>query len=40
VSDAEHAEERPLWDLHVLTLALEALEQDLEAASDPRSTGS
>jgi len=28
-------EPRPVWDLHVLTLALEALEHDLEAATDP-----
>jgi hypothetical protein len=35
VTDAEHAEERPLWDLHVLTLALESMERDLEAATDP-----
>ena len=35
MTDAEHAEERPLWDLHVMTLALEALEGELEAATDP-----
>ena len=28
-------ESRPVWDLHVLTLALEAMERDLEAATDP-----
>lgn len=28
-------EERPVWDLHVLTLALEAMEQELEATTDP-----
>lgn len=26
---------RPMWDLHVLTLALESMERDLEAATDP-----
>jgi len=26
---------RPVWDLHVLALALEAMERDLEAATDP-----
>jgi hypothetical protein len=35
VTEAEPAGERPVWDLHVLTLALEALEQDLEATTDP-----
>jgi hypothetical protein len=35
VTDGEQAAERPVWDLHVLTLALEALESDLEAATDP-----
>ena len=24
-----------MWDLHVLTLALEAMEHDLESATDP-----
>jgi hypothetical protein len=32
--DGEQAE-RPVWDLHVLTLALESMERDLEAATDP-----
>lgn len=26
---------RPVWDLHVLALALDALEQDLERTTDP-----
>jgi hypothetical protein len=26
---------RTVWDLHVLTLALEAMEHDLESATDP-----
>ncbi|MCU1472846.1 hypothetical protein [Amnibacterium sp.] len=34
MTDAE-PESRPAWDLHVLTLALEAMERDLEAATDP-----
>jgi hypothetical protein len=34
VTDEEPVE-RPVWDLHVLTLALEALERDLEGATDP-----
>jgi hypothetical protein len=35
VTDAEPTGERHVWDLHVLTLALEAMESDLEAATDP-----
>ena len=35
VTDGEEATEQPLWDLHVMTLALEALESELEAATDP-----
>jgi hypothetical protein len=35
VTDGEQAADRPVWDLHVLTLALEAIESELEAATDP-----
>jgi len=35
VTDAEHTGERLPWDLHVLTLALETLESELDAATDP-----
>ncbi|MDH2442372.1 hypothetical protein QDR37_00260 [Amnibacterium sp. CER49] len=31
----EEQVDRPVWDLHVLALALEALEQDLERTTDP-----
>jgi hypothetical protein len=34
VTDGD-AEARPAWDLHVLTLALEAMERELEATTDP-----
>jgi hypothetical protein len=34
VTDAEQGE-RPVWDLHVLTLALETMELELETATDP-----
>src|SRR3954468_8969502 len=40
MTDSGPAAERPVWDLHVLTLALEALERDLEAAADPSEHGS
>lgn len=35
MSDGEQAAEQPVWDLHVMTLALESLESELEAATDP-----
>jgi hypothetical protein len=35
VAEGEPMAGRPMWDLHVLTLALESMEQDLEAATDP-----
>jgi hypothetical protein len=35
VTDREHAEGRPFWDLHVLNLALETMERELEATTDP-----
>jgi hypothetical protein len=35
VAEGEPGAERPLWDLHVLTLALESMERDLDAATDP-----
>jgi hypothetical protein len=35
MTETEPAPERPVWDLHVLTLALESMERDLDAATDP-----
>jgi hypothetical protein len=35
MTEADAAPERPVWDLHVLTLALESMERDLDAATDP-----
>ena len=34
MTDAEPGE-RPIWDLHVLTLALETMERELETTTDP-----